>query len=180
MFSPTKAHRVKINPRLMPVTPLAANNNTGLHFMNKIQLYEAMGGRISMSSIGEYSDDIVILGKFGIVSWMDDYWDIWITGVHRDKELSSNKVKHLAKALGPLAKSVDTKLYCEAIAVVTGNEEAYLCAVLLGARKRRVDTPETLTKNRMRLSKLREATWTLNQLNHNTSMGSTSCSNIHN
>ena len=60
--------------------------------MNRKQLYEAMGGRISKTSIGEYSNDIVILGKFGIVSWMDDYWDIWITGVHHEKELSSKKV----------------------------------------------------------------------------------------
>ena len=125
--------------------------------MTKKELYEAMGGRISMSSIAEYSGEYQILGKFGMVSWMDVYWDVWITGIHHGIELSSRKVKHLAEALGPLAKSVDTKLYCEAIAVVTGNEEAYLCAVLLGARKRRKDTPETLAKNRARLAKLRKA-----------------------
>ncbi len=124
--------------------------------MNKKEIYEAMDGRISMVSIGKFADEIQILGKYGMVSWMDDYWDIWITGVHLDKELSSRKVKHLAEAMGPLAKSVDTKLYCEAIAVVTGNEEAYQCAVLLGARKRRKDTPETLAKNRARLAKLRK------------------------
>ena len=124
--------------------------------MTKKELYEAMGGRISMSSIREYSDEIQILGKYGMVSWMGDYWDVWITGLHHEIELPSRKVKHLAEALGPLAKSVDTKLYCEAIAVVTGNEEAYQCAILLGARKRRVDTPETLAKNRARLTKLRK------------------------
>jgi len=58
--------------------------------------------------------------------------------------------------MGPLAKSVDTKLYCEAIAEVKGNEEAYQCAVLLGARKKRKDAPETLARNRTRLAKLRE------------------------
>jgi hypothetical protein len=125
--------------------------------MTKKEIYTAMGGRISMSSIGEYSDEYQILGKYGMVSWMDDYWDVWITGVHLDKELSSRKVKHLAEAIKPLAKSIDTKLYCEAIAVVTGNEEAYLCAILLGARKKRVDTPETLAKSRARLAKLRKA-----------------------
>ncbi len=109
-----------------------------------------------MSSIAEYSVENQILGKYGMVSWMGDYWDVWITGIHPGKELSSRKVKHLAEALGPLAKSVDTKLYCEAIAVVKGNEEAYLCAVLQGVRKRRKDTPETLAKNRERLAKLRK------------------------
>jgi len=107
-----------------------------------------------MVSIGKFEDEFQILGKYGMVSWMDGYWDVWITGIHHGIELSSRKVKHLAKALGPLAKSVDTKLHCEAIAVVKGNEEAYLCAILLGARKRRVDTPETLAKNRVRLAKL--------------------------
>ena len=124
--------------------------------MTKKEIYTAMGGRISMSSIREYSDEHQILGKFGMVSWMGDYWDVWITGVHLDKELSSRKVKHLCERIKPLAKSIDTKLYCEAIAVVTGNEEAYQCAVLLGARKRRIDTPETLKKNRARLAKLRK------------------------
>ncbi len=36
------------------------------------------------------------------------------------------------------------------------SEEAYQCAVLLGARKRRKDTPETLAKNRARLAKLKK------------------------
>ncbi len=126
--------------------------------MTKKELYEAMGGRISMSSIREYSDEFQILGKFGMVSWMGDYWDVWITGVHLDKELSSRKVKHLAEAIKPLAKSIDTKLDCEAIAVAKGDEEAYLCAVLLEARKRRVDTPETLAKTRVNLAKLRKVT----------------------
>jgi len=124
--------------------------------MTKKEIYAAMGGRISMVSIGEFEDEIQILGKYGMISWMDDYWDVWITNIHSRVELSSKKVKHLAEAMGPLAKSVDTKLYCEAIAVVTGNEEAYLCAVLLGARKRRIDTPETLAKNRARLAKLKK------------------------
>ncbi len=124
--------------------------------MTKKEIYAAMGGRISMVSIGEYSDEYQILGKYGMVSWMGDYWDVWITGLHHGIELSSRKVKHLAEAIKPLAKSIDTAFTGEATAVVPGNEEAYLCAVLLGARKRRVDTPETLAKNRARLAKLRK------------------------
>jgi hypothetical protein len=100
--------------------------------MTKKQLYEAMGGRISMSSIGEYSNEIVILGKFGIVSWMDDYWDIWITGVHHRKVLSSKKVFYLCSAIKRLVKTLDTELNCEAIGMCTCNEAAYQIAVLLG------------------------------------------------
>jgi hypothetical protein len=124
--------------------------------MTKKELYEAMGGRISMSSIRKYSDEFQILGKYGMVSWMGDYWDIWITGVHLDKELSSRRVKQLCEGLNPLAKSIDTELTREATGVVQGNEEAYLCAVLLGARKKRIDSPETIARNLANLSKLRE------------------------
>jgi len=106
-----------------------------------------------MSSIREYSDEYQILGKFGMVSWLG-YWDIWITGL--DKELSSRRVKHLCERIKPLAKSIDTRLTCEATAVALGNEEAYQIAVLLGARKKRIDSPETIARNLANLSKLRE------------------------
>ncbi len=124
--------------------------------MNKKEIYMAMDGRISMVSIGKFEDEIQILGKYGMVSWMGDYWDVWITGVHLDKELSSRRVKHLCERIKPLAKSIDTRLTGEATAEVLGNEEAYQCAVLLGARKRRIDTPETLVKTRVNLAKSRK------------------------
>ncbi len=122
--------------------------------MTKKEIYEAMDGRISMVSIGEFADEIQILGKYGMVSWMGDYWDVWFTGL--DKELSSRRVKHLCERIKPLAKSIDTGLTCEATAVALGNEEAYQIAILLGARKKRVDTPETIAVTRANLSKLRE------------------------
>ena len=75
---------------------------------------------------------------------------------HLDKELPSRKVKHLCERIKPLAKSIDTGLTCEATAEVLGNEEAYQIAVLLGVRKRRVDSPETLAKTRANLSRLNE------------------------
>ncbi len=109
-----------------------------------------------MSSIREYSDEYQILGKYGIVSWMGDYWDVWITGIHLGKELSSRRVKLLCERIGPLAKSIDTAFTGEATAVAKGNEEACQIAVILGARKKRVDSPETIAKTRANLSKLRE------------------------
>jgi len=112
--------------------------------MNKKEIYEAMGGRISMSSIAEYSDEIQILGKYGMVSWMDGYWDVWITGIHLDKELSSRKVKYLCSAIKSLVKTLDTDLNCEAIGMCTCNESAYQIAILLGARKKRISSPNQL------------------------------------
>ena len=111
--------------------------------MTKKELYEAMGGRISMSSIREYSDEFQILGKFGMVSWMG-YWDVWITGVHLDKELSSRRVKHLCSAIKNLVKTLDTELNCEAIGMCTCNDSAYQIAILLGARKKRISSPNQL------------------------------------
>jgi len=105
-----------------------------------------------MVSVGEYSDEYQILGKYGMVSWMDDYWDVWISGL--DKELSSRRVKHLCERIKPLAKSIDTGLTGKATAVAKGDEEACQIAVLLGARKKRIDSPETLAKTRVNLSKL--------------------------
>ncbi len=105
--------------------------------MNRQQIYDAMGGKISMTSIGEYSGEFVITGKYGIVSWMDDYWDIWITGIHLEKELSSKQVFYLCTAVKPLVKTLDTKLTGEAIGMCTSADAAYQIAVILGARKKR-------------------------------------------
>jgi len=112
--------------------------------MTRKELYEAMDGRISMSSIREYSGEHQILGKFGMVSWMDGYWDIWITGLHLGKELSSRKFKHLCSAIKNLVKTLDTDLNCEAIGMCTCNESAYQIAILLGARKKRISSPNQL------------------------------------
>ena len=112
--------------------------------MTKKEIYEAMGCRISMSSIGEYSNEYQILGKYGMVSWMDDYWDIWITGLHHGIELSRKKVKYICSAIKNLVKKLDTDLNCEAIGMCTCNESAYQIAILLGARKKRTSSPNQL------------------------------------
>jgi hypothetical protein len=49
-----------------------------------------------------------------MVFWMDDYWDVWFSGL--DKELSSRRVKHLCERIKPLAKSIDTAFTGEATA----------------------------------------------------------------
>ncbi len=112
--------------------------------MTKKEIYEAMDGRISMVSIGEFADEIQILGKYGMVSWMGDYWDVWITGLHHGIELSSRKVKHLCSAIKNLVKTLGTDLNCEAIGMCTCNESAYQIAILSGARKKRISSPNQL------------------------------------
>ena len=120
----------------------------GIPTMNKQQIYDAMGGRISMASINEYSGEFVITGKYGIVSWMDDYWDIWITAIHHEKELTSRKVFYLCTAVKPLVKTLDTELTCEAIGMCTSADAAYQIAAILGARKRRNSSSKQLANLR--------------------------------
>jgi len=112
--------------------------------MNKQQIYDAMGERISMSSIAEYSGEYQILGKFGMVSWMGDYWDVWITGIHKGKELSQRKVKSLCRQIGDCVKCDFQELTREATTIVDTNDQAYLVACVLGARKKRQLSPELL------------------------------------
>ncbi len=116
--------------------------------MNKQELFNAMGGRISMTSIGEYSGTFQIIGKFGMIEWMDDYWDIWITGFHKGKELGTGKVNNLCRAIFDSVGMRCEKLAGEAYGKAKDNEAAFICAVLLGARRKRKDSIETLARLR--------------------------------
>ncbi len=118
--------------------------------MNKQQIYDAMGERISMSAISEFSGEYQILGKFGMVCWMGDFWDVWITGVHRGKELSQRKVNSLCRQIRDCTRSDSQELTGEAYAIVDTNEQAFLVACILGARKKRQYSPESLEKLRAR------------------------------
>lgn len=97
-----------------------------------------------MSAIKEYSGEYVIQGKDGMVSWMGDYWDIWLTGIHKGKEFSQRKVNFTLKRIEGLVKSVDQELNGEITAKVQDNEGAFLVAVLLGARRKRKASPNSL------------------------------------
>ncbi len=123
--------------------------------MNKQELFDAMKGRISKTSIKEYSGEFVIMGKYGMVSWMGDYWDVWLTGAHHGKELGTQLVTYRARALEPLVKSIDTAFNNEATAIVEDNEGAFLCALLLGARRKRKDSPKSLAA--LRIENLKKA-----------------------
>ncbi len=101
-----------------------------------------------MSSIGIYSGEYQILGKCGMVSWMGDYWDVWITGIHHGKELSQRKVKSLCRQIGDRVKCDFQELTGEANTIVDTHEQAYLVACILGARKKRQLSLESLEKLR--------------------------------
>jgi len=116
--------------------------------MNKNELYNAMGGRISITSIKEYSGTYQIIGKFGMIEWMDDYWDVWITGFHKNKELGTGKVNNLCQSIFDSVGIKMEKLNREAQGMIKDNEGAFLIAVLLGARRKRKDSIKTLERLR--------------------------------
>jgi len=57
-----------------------------------------------------------------------------------------------------LANSKDTVFTGEVTAVALGNEEAYQIAVLLGVRKKRVESPEIIARNQENLANSRKVT----------------------
>ncbi|MCZ6897650.1 MAG: hypothetical protein O7D95_02925 [Betaproteobacteria bacterium] len=116
--------------------------------MNKQELFNTMNGRISMTSIKEYCGTYQIIGKFGMVEWMDDYWDVWVTAHHKGKELGTGKVNNLCQSIFDSVGIEMEKLSHEAIGKVQDNEGAFLCAVLLGSRRKRKDSIKTLERLR--------------------------------
>lgn len=116
--------------------------------MTKQELFDAMKGRISITAIQEYSDEYVIYGKFGMVSWLDGVWDIWITGVHHGKELSQRKVNSLARRINERVKVDFQELTGESCGNVPDAEGAYISAVLLGARRKRKSSINSLANLR--------------------------------
>ncbi len=124
--------------------------------VTKQWLFDAMKSRISVTSIGEYSGEMQIICKFGLVSWMGDYWDIWVTGVHHGKELSQKKANNLSAAILDRVKCDFQELNRESVAHVPDDEGAYLCAVLMGARRKRkvsVSQLAALRKNQFKSTK---------------------------
>ena len=116
-------------------------------YPSKQEYFDAMKGRISKTSIREYSDEFVIQGKFGMVAWVG-YWDVWITGVHVGKELTQRKVNSLSRRIKEAAGTVFQELTGEAVGMAPDAEAAYLSAVLLGARKKRRVSDATLANLR--------------------------------
>ena len=112
--------------------------------------YDACEGKISKKSIVQYSGDWVIMGKYGMIenlgSKTSPEWDIWVTGVHHAKVLSTKRVKSVLSSLKPYVKCVDTHFNNEATALCTSENSIALVARVLGARKKRELSAESLAK----------------------------------
>ena len=118
--------------------------------MNKEELYDACQGKVSKTSFKEYSGSMVISGKYGMIENLGDLtspcWDIWVTGVHLGKELSTNRINLLASALKPHVKRLDLTYNRELTCVCTDENKIGDLALLIGARKKMKMSPERLAK----------------------------------
>ena len=112
--------------------------------MTKQEIYNSLQGRLSITSIKEYSDEYVIFGKFGMVAPFDDGWDVWITGIHQGKELTQRKVNNLVSAISSKVGINLQNVNGESWGYVKDSEGAFLSAVLLGARRKRKVSPSSL------------------------------------
>ena len=86
-----------------------------------------------------------MIGKFGMIERGDGYWNIGITGIHKNKELSTRRVNNLARAISASVGIEINKLSGEALGRVRDNEGAFLCAILLGVRRKRKDSVKVLS-----------------------------------
>ena len=108
--------------------------------MRKQYYLDKVGDRISQLAIKQYSGDYVIMGKFGMIenigSQASPYWDIWVTGVHLGKTLSTKRVNKVVSSIKSLATGIDTTFNNEATAHCLDENNISALAVLLGARKK--------------------------------------------
>ena len=121
--------------------------------MNKQELYNACQGVISKLAINEYSGSWVIMGKWGMIEHMDDYWDIWCTGVHRGEVLGTKRVNILSEKLKSCITDIDTVFNNEWTGVCRDTSLIPFIAVCIGARKRKRYSPEDIAKRVARLQK---------------------------
>lgn len=125
--------------------------------MNKREIMDAMKDRISASNIIRYSGEWVIGCKFGIVSPTDNgQWDIFITGVHNGTTITTRKLRSLISTIFSQVGTDFEELTGEAEGLALDNEEAFLNAILLGARRKRKVSHKSLIQLRKARKKAAE------------------------
>jgi hypothetical protein len=127
--------------------------------MTKDEIYDACQGKISKTSIKQYSGDWVISGKYGMIENLGNlnspHWVVWITGVHLDKILPTITINTVLSKIKSMVKSVDTTYNGEATCVCTDENQLGDLAILLGARRKRQISAEQKEQQRLTLAKAR-------------------------
>jgi hypothetical protein len=128
----------------------------------KTDLFEFFDGLLSKSSIKQTDDgEWLARGKFGEISVMDDCIDVWLTSVHTGKELGQRKVNAILTRLPPnLEVDIDDCYVGEASFILpldVGKDDLMTIAILLGMRKKKVMSPESIAAARERMKALHAA-----------------------
>jgi hypothetical protein len=128
----------------------------------KTELFEFFDGLLSKSSIKQTDDgEWLARGKFGEISVMDDCIDVWLTAVHAGKEMGRRKVRAILTRLPPgLELDIDDCYNGEASFILpldVGKDDLMTIAILLGMRKKKVMSPESIAAARERMKALHAA-----------------------
>jgi hypothetical protein len=106
--------------------------------MNKQELYDAAGRYITRPSVHEVDGAWQIVGKWGVIEPIDDYFDVWVTNTENQvKPLSGLRFNGIMEKLknltvrGPFRTS-DKEAWCR----VSDLSEISMLAPALGIRKR--------------------------------------------
>ncbi len=128
----------------------------------KTSLFEFFDGKLSNSSIKQTDDgEWLARGKFGEISIMDDCIDVWLTAVHTGKEMGRRKVNAILTRLPPsLEVDIDDCYVGEASFILpldVAKSDLMTIAILLGMRKKKVMSPESIAAARERMKALHAA-----------------------
>jgi hypothetical protein len=127
--------------------------------MNKKELFNAFEQKISLKSIVKRNDEYVIVGKFCVIAPLgENRFDVWVCNPNDlYNGLGQRKVSNIAAKLfkSPCIGEF-TELTGEGWGVVAGTEIILQNLKLLGIKKKRVDSPETVEKMIKRLNDAKE------------------------
>ena len=126
--------------------------------MTKSEIYEAFDQKISKIAIVERDGNYVIQGKWSIVEPIGRAFDVWICNpTDMTKGLGTRKVNNMLEAFQSHTRTPFHRLNGEAYTRVAGKEIILQNLDLLGIRKKRQYSDETLRKTKERLKEARDA-----------------------
>ena len=121
--------------------------------MNKKEIFNAFDQKISKKCIVYRDTEYVIQGKYCVIAPIgNNNFDVWLCDPDPSQMLDQRKVRNIAANLFKSPRSeAFTELTGEGYGVVAGTELILQNLKILGLKKKRVDSPETVEKMIKRL-----------------------------
>lgn len=129
--------------------------------MTKNEMFDAFDGVLTNANmVPESSGDYILHGKFCIIAPIgNDLWDVWVCNA-KDlrKGLGERKVTNILDVFGSAyQEGTLIRLTGEAHGIVAGTEKILGNSKLLGLKRKRQLSPESLEKARARMITLRKS-----------------------